>query len=343
MSTLLIEQPLFSHLSSLTTSRGLYEHAEFHEARQEHGYCVDDVARAFILLCRQPNKDLEMLSFQSVYLDFLLDAIAPDGKCHNRMDTDGYWTDRPNTADCWGRAIWALGVGAVYGTDLVMRTRSLQGFRSLTKAMTADRMALAFACLGAGEVLISNPHEVSARHILITAQHHLLPTEKDDNWFWPEPRLRYSNGSVAEAVLLAGWALKDMPLLDQGLRMLKFLLSMETHNEHFSLTPTGGRGPMDKKPAFDQQPLEVAALADACARAWDFTGNPRWLHEVRRAWDWFLGDNDLGVQMFDSKTGGGYDGLTMYGPNLNQGAESTIAMLSTAQRARQLQNFFALP
>ena len=340
MSTLLIEQPALSHLSRLTTSRGLYEHAEFNEARQEHGYCVDDVARAFILLCRQPDKDLEIHSFQSVYLDFILDAIAPNGKCHNRMDIEGYWTDAPSTADCWGRAIWALGVGAVYGTDQVMRRRSLAGFRSLAKAMTADRMALAFAALGAGEVLIANPNEVCARHILITAQYHLLPKGNDESWFWPEPRLRYSNGSVVEAVLLAGWALKDMEVLETGLKMLKFLLTMETLDGHFSVTPTGGRGPRDRKPAFDQQPLEVASLADACARAWDFTGNPHWLLEVRRAWDWFLGDNDLGVQMFDSKTGGGYDGLTPYGPNLNQGAESTIAMLSTAQRAAQLQNFF---
>ncbi len=340
MSTLLIEQPVFSHLSNLTTSRGLYEHARFNEARLEHGYCVDDVARAFILLCRQPEKDLEILSFQNVYLDFILDAIVPDGKCHNRMSIEGYWTDQPSTADCWGRAIWALGVGAVYGVDYAMRARSLAGFRILARAITSDRMSLVFAALGAGEVLIARPEEGAARRILNTVRHHLLPLEKESKWLWPEPRLRYSNGSVVEAVLLAGWALRDMELLDEGLHMLKFLLTTETQDGHFSVTPPGGRGPNDIKPSFDQQPLEVSAIADACARAWDFTGNPHWLLEVKRAWEWFIGNNDLGVVMFDSKTGGGYDGLTMYGPNLNQGAESTIAMLSTAQRALQLQGFF---
>ncbi len=340
MSTLLIDQPIFSHLSHMTTSRGLYEHALLDEARVEHGYCVDDVARAFILLCRQPDKDLEIHSFQSVYLDFLLDAIAPEGKCHNRMGIDGYWTDAPSTADCWGRAIWALGVGAVYGTDINMRSRSLAGFQLLAQGRTADRMSLVFAALGAGEVLISDPSDAFARHILKEVKHNLLPSENHGGWLWPEPRLRYSNGSVVEAVLLAGWGLRDMDLLLQGLHMLKFLLEIETHEGHFSVTPTEGRGLRDRKPAFDQQPLEVAAIADACARAWDFTGNPRWLLEVERAWEWFMGKNDLGVQMFDSKTGGGYDGLTPYGPNLNQGAESTIAMLSTAQRAAQLQSFF---
>jgi hypothetical protein len=340
MSTLLIEQPVFSHLSSMTTSRGLYEHAEFNEARQEHGYCVDDVARAFILLCRQPAKDLEIHSFQNVYLDFILDAITPEGQCHNRMSIDGFWTDMPSTSDWWGRAVWALGVGAVYGTDLSMRNRSLEGFRILTRAMTSDRMSLVFASLGAGEVLIADPTDNAARRILLAAKTQLVPADSNGGWLWPEPRLRYSNGSLVEAVLLSGWALRDMTLLNQGLLMLKFLLQLETSNGHFSVTPPGGRGPLDRMPAFDQQPLEVSALADVCARAWDFTGNPRWLIEVKRAWEWFLGNNDGGVRMFDPITGGGYDGLTPYGPNLNQGAESTIAMLLTAQRAAQLRDFF---
>ena len=342
MITTLTRQPVFTHLASLTTSRGLFEHALLNEARQEHGYCVDDVSRAFILMCRQPQPDAEIRAFQNIYLDFILAGIAEDGQSRNRMNIHGLWTDLPTTQDCWGRATWACGVGAVHGADLEMRTRSLQGFRTLTQALTSDRMALAFAALGAGEVLISDPTEQSAREILLLAELHLLPGAGSGKWLWPEPRLRYGNGSVVEAVLLAGWALRDMALLDKGLAMLKFLLSLETREGHFSVTPSGGRGPHEAGPAFDQQPLEVSAIADACARAWEFSGNPRWLIEVERAWEWFLGSNDLGVQMFDSETGGGYDGLTPSGPNLNQGAESTIAMLSTAQRAIHLEQFFPL-
>ena len=342
MSTTLLRQPVFTHLANLTTSRGLYEHALLNQAREEHGYCVDDVSRAFILLCRQPEPNLEIKALQNIYLDFILEGIAEDGRSHNRMNIHGVWTDRPTTEDCWGRAIWACGVGAVRAADPEMRGRSLQGFHTLTRAATSDRMALAFAALGAGEVLISDPTESSAREILLQAELHLLPKAGSGKWFWPEPRLRYGNGSVVEAVLLAGWALGDMALLEKGLAMLKFLLSVETREGHFSVTPANGRGPLDIGPAFDQQPLEVSALADAAARAWEFTGNPRWLIEVERAWDWFMGSNDLGVQMFDSQTGGGYDGLTPYGPNLNQGAESTIAMLSTAQRASELAQFFPI-
>jgi len=102
------------------------------------------------------------------------------------------------------------------------------------------------------------------------------------------------------------------------------------------VTPVGGRGRDDAGPGYDQQPIEVAALADACASAFRITRQPSWLTGVRLAWDWFLGDNDSATPMFDPRTGGGYDGLERGGRNLNQGAESTLAMLSTAQQARRI-------
>ncbi len=340
MSNVMVKKPDFSHLVRLSTSRGLYEHALFNEAREEHGYCVDDVARGFVLLCRETKQDQHLLALENIYLDFVLEAIAADGSCHNRMNAAGKWTDIPSTSDWWGRAVWATGVGAVHGSTPQIRNRSLEGFRLLTRLSTADRMALAFAALGAGELLILNPKEAAAREILLLAELHLQPKVVDVNWLWPEPRLRYCNGAVVEAILIAGWALRDMALLERGLAMLKFLLVVETHEGHFSVTPPEGRGSGDPKPAFDQQPIEVAALVAAAARAWEYSGNPRWLVEVERGWNWFLGSNDGGVQMFSPETGGGYDGLTQTGPNLNQGAESTISMLSTAQWAGKLQDLF---
>jgi hypothetical protein len=98
----------------------------------------------------------------------------------------------------------------------------------------------------------------------------------------------------------------------------------------------GGRGRFDVTPAFDQQPIEVAALADACARAFAMTAEDRWRSGVRMAWAWFLGDNDTSIPMLDPQTGAGFDGLHRAGRNLNQGAESTLAALSTAQQARRL-------
>jgi hypothetical protein len=80
----------------------------------------------------------------------------------------------------------------------------------------------------------------------------------------------------------------------------------------------------------------VSALADACGSAFRITHQSFWLTGVSLAWDWFLGDNDSATPMFDPRTGGGYDGLERHGRNLNQGAESTLAMLATAQQARRI-------
>jgi hypothetical protein len=155
-------------------------------------------------------------------------------------------------------------------------------------------------------------------------------------WPWPEARLSYSNASIAEALLIAGQALPDPVVASRGLRLLDFLLRTETRDGHLSVTPVGGRGRFDATPAFDQQPIEVATLADACARAFATTADNRWRSGVRMAWAWFLGDNDTSIPMFDPQTGGGFDGLHREGRNLNQGAESTLAALSTAQQARRL-------
>jgi hypothetical protein len=120
------------------------------------------------------------------------------------------------------------------------------------------------------------------------------------------------------------------------LRLLGWLLDRETHEGHLSCTPVGGRGPDDRSPAFDQQPIEAAALADACARAMAVSDDPRWEQGLRLAIGWFDGDNDNGHTMFDPQTGGGFDGLTPTGRNENQGAESTLALLSTMQHAQRL-------
>jgi hypothetical protein len=111
---------------------------------------------------------------------------------------------------------------------------------------------------------------------------------------------------------------------------------METRGDHLSLTPVGGWAPGEARPGFDQQPIEAAAIADACARALGVTQDPRWCAGIDRAVGWFLGNNDSGVPMYDPATGGGFDGLTATGRNANQGAESTLALISTLQQSRKL-------
>jgi hypothetical protein len=102
------------------------------------------------------------------------------------------------------------------------------------------------------------------------------------------------------------------------------------------VTPAGGWAAGEPRPGFDQQAIEVATLADACARAFDLTGERRWADAVVLAGGWFTGLNDIGVALYDERTGGCCDGLEAHGRNENQGAESTLALISTMQQVDRL-------
>jgi hypothetical protein len=325
------EQHGFEHVERLSDERGMFEHAKGLARREEHGYCTDDNARLLIVTTRALDigaaHDLGRLA-----LRFVLDAQDAEGRCHNRMDQSGRWIDRVSNEDCWGRSVWALGTAAVHHTNPSVRRWARRGFDAGLRRRAPWSRSMAFAALGAAEVVTIDAGYAPARAFLVDALNIIgpLPT---GTWQWPEERLRYSNASMAEAVIAAGHAL-DRPLdVDRGLTMLQWLLDLETTNGHLSVTASCGRGPIDRGPMFDQQPIEVAAMADACWRAHAVTGDPSWLRGVSAATAWFDGDNDIGLPMHDPESGGGFDGLQVDSVNLNQGAESTLAFIATMQRA----------
>ena len=194
---------------------------------------------------------------------------------------------------------------------------------------------MAFAALGAAELLAVDPEHRAARELLTDYAASIAAPNGDPAWPWPEPRLTYANAVLAEAMIAAGVALDDPTLRQRGLDLLGWLLEYETADGHLSPTPVAGRGAEDVRPAFDQQPIEVSTLADACARAAAVDASPLWPDGVRCRAAWFQGDNDAGQLMWDPETGGGFDGLHADGVNRNQGAESTLAVLSTLQHARR--------
>jgi hypothetical protein len=331
------QQPVFDHLERLTDHRGLFEHALHTVPRREHGYCVDDVARGLVVVCREPEPGPVACHLARCYLTFVLDALDSTGACHNRMSVDGQWCDQAAVGDWWGRALWGLGVAATSAQTPGLRARALVGFRMAAQRRSPHVRSMAFAALGAAELLGERPDEIAARSLLLDTVVAIgEAVDEDSLWPWPEERLSYGNASIAEALILAGNVLPDAAALSRGLRLLKFLLRTETRDGHLSVTPVGGRGRDDAGPGYDQQPIEVSALADACASAFLITRQSSWLTGVSLAWGWFLGDNDSATPMFDPRTGGGYDGLERHGRNLNQGAESTLAMLATAQQARRI-------
>ena len=194
---------------------------------------------------------------------------------------------------------------------------------------------MVFAGLGAAEVLAVQPRHGPAHRLLTDAIDRIGPLPTTPGWPWPEERLTYANAALAE-VLIAGGLVDRPAAVEDGLRALHWLLELQTVDGHLSPTPAGGFGHEDHLPGFDQQPIEVAALADACARAFAVTGEPSWRAGVELAAEWFEGRNDGGTAMWDAATGGGYDGLTTTGPNRNEGAESTLAFVSTMQQQDRL-------
>jgi hypothetical protein len=196
---------------------------------------------------------------------------------------------------------------------------------------------MAFATFGASEVLENDPVHEGALALVAAAASMLDRPERIEGWHWYEDRLAYANAALPEAMIVAGALTGNDRLVDSGLRQLRWLLDMSSVEGHLSVTPAEGRSPDTVANKFDQQPIEVAALSEACIRAHSLTGDGEWLKGHDLAVQWFLGVNDVGAPMFCADTGGGYDGLTASGPNLNQGAESTIALLTTLQRASQLE------
>lgn len=333
-----LPQPVFDHLARLSDSHGIFEHALFDQPRPEHGYCVDDVARGLVVTVREPSPDRRLRGLTRVYLAFVLQALDATGRCRNRCTVEGVWTDEASLGDWWGRALWGLGATARSAPSADERAQALAGFLLAAQQRSPHLRAMVFAALGAAEVLAIDPDCVPARQLLLAAAEHIMAlgtphTPARPDWIWPEPRLTYANASLAEVLIRAGRHSAEPAVLQQGLALLRFLIRPE--HGHLSVSPAAGRGPGETGPAFDQQPIEVAALADAAAAAYCVTGDSQWLDTVEQAWRWFCGANDSATVMYDARTGAGYDGLEADGRNANRGAESTLAMLATAQLARR--------
>ena len=320
----------------MTDRVGLLEHADGIIPRYEHGYCVDDVARALVVVSRESEPTDEVIVLARRYLYFLVQALDSDGRIHNRLGYDRHWLDKANVEDCWGRAVWGFGVAAVRGATPQVQAEALASFEIILRARSPYPHAMAFAALGAAALLDGIPGHAGARKLLADAVLVIGRPPHDAAWPWPMNRLSYANAAIAEALMAAGSKLGDVAVTDDGLRMLRWLLDRETRNGHLSLTPVGGRGPGTHGRGFDQQPIEAAALADACVYALRIDDDPRWVEGLHMCIGWFLGENDSKTSLFDPVSGGGCDGLSASGRNRNQGAESTMALMSVFQHGQHL-------
>ena len=304
----------------------------------EPGSSVDDVARALVVAARQQERTTELDTLASTCLTFVTDAQAEGGAFRNRRSADGSWCDEPTTGDAWGRALWALGTAMARVPDTGDGTAQ-SAFAQGAALRSPSTRSMAFAGLGAAEVLEVRPRDVVARTLLSDAATLIAPPDQPmgmkavlvDGWHWPEPRLSYANAALAETLLAAGSQLGVWKWFTEGLAMLSWLLETETADGHVSVCPSSGWGQGEVRPVFDQDPADVAALADACARAFDVTADARWSAAVGRCAAWFEGANAADEVLHDRVSGG------CGGPGEgDRGAGSTIAMISTFQQARRL-------
>ena len=169
----------------------------------------------------------------------------------------------------------------------------------------------------------------------------LLRENSTGDWTWFEDVMTYDNGRLPQALIAAGSHLKDDDLLRNGLGALDWLIDLQTDPEdgHISLVGTDGwcrRG--QERARFDQQPVEIPALMDACYEALRATGEKRWLAAMENCFSWFLGRNDVHSALCDLSTGGCFDGIHHMGVNQNQGGESTLSWLLSLHRMHLVHN-----
>lgn len=313
------------HWRALSGGRGLFEHARYSRPRFEHGYCLDDNGRALVVVSRAASCGLEFpAALRDRSFEFVMEATSKR-VWRNRLSTDGVW-ESGSSDDAVGRGLWGLGAAAAWWPDEAGRSRATKRLQSSLGFDSPWWHPRAYGLLGlvAAHRAIAAPKLKDAVSRLAVQ----LPRPRvGEDWVWPERRLRYDNARLPEALIASGAVLEDPEMIDDGLALLSWLIDQEMGNWGFSFTPAEGRGPEDEQPAFDQQPLEAWAMADAAVRAAEVTRDHGWMSAAHLAVTWFMGENDQRIRLYDSESGGCFDGLTEDGVNLNQGAESTLSAL----------------
>tara|TARA_R110000868_G_scaffold233308_2_gene487033 strand:+ start:842 stop:3247 length:2406 start_codon:yes stop_codon:yes gene_type:complete len=327
------------HLAALTDMVGITQHTKFAVPDRRHGYCLDDNARALLVLSelsrlRSPTPQEEQLAL--TYAAFVEHAwSATDNRVHNFMGFDRTWLDDAGADDAHGRTVWALGAVARQKDNRFLDRWAAARLLEMAPALTTltSPRAWAYGLLGISNLLKRFPSHRSLEQLRVELSNRLYQRWSDaaePGWVWFEDRLGYDNARLCEALIESGHGTGNKSHLDAGLDTLRWLMTLQTAEAgHFRPIGTETFGSDRRHPQpFDQQPLEASAAVSACLAAARVTGDAAWQSEARRAFNWFLGANDLGIPVVDVKRGACFDGLHPDRRNANQGAESTLAYLS---------------
>jgi glycosyltransferase involved in cell wall biosynthesis len=326
------------HFNRLTDDTGMLQHSIFTIPNYAEGYTTDDNARALIFAVQLDNgqyrEHIQDSSFR--YLAFLQHAFNPvKGRFRNFLGYDRRWKETAGSEDCHGRALWGLGTVLGRSRDQGLRCAAGRLFEISLPAVLefSSPRAWAYALLGIQEYLDSYPGDRDAqkiRSVLSTRLLEMYESIRSPGWKWFEDILAYGNARLPQAMLLVGSACEDDRMVSAALEALDWLLKTQRCETNLHFVPIGSQGFYRKggeKARFDQQPLEAAGAVSACLQAYRVTGDSRWRSEAWSVFNWFLGDNDLQLPLYDSATGGCRDGLHPDRANENQGAESTLSFL----------------
>ena len=338
------------HLYRMTDQTGIVEHAVFVVPNYPEGYSTDDNARALIVAIllegTGAGAPLGSVDLAARYLAFLWLALDPStNRFRMCLSYEREWQEKEGSEDSHGRALWGLGTLLGRSRDTGLRGAAGRMFELAVPAAVEFKSprACAFALLGLLEYLDSFPGDraaLSASDALANRILNSYRSNRSDDWKWFENGLAYSNARLPQALIRAGMRAANDEMVTAGLEALDWLLAIQRCDVRGHFVPIGSQGFYSKtteKARFDQQPVEACAAVSACLQAYRATGKGRWRKEAWSAMNWFLGDNDLQIALYDPTTGGCRDGLHPDRANENQGAESTLSFLMALLEMRKLE------
>jgi len=334
------------HLTLMTDPTGMLQHAHFGVPRYAEGYCVDDNARALLLMTlleEEGELDARVIrALTSRYLAFVSYAFNPErGRFRNFMSYSRLWTEEHGSEDSHGRTLWALGNVVGRSGDPGRQTMARDLFHAALPAVKAfsSPRAWAYTLMGLHEYLRAYEGDTRMRQTVTLFSEKLMDLFRrasGPDWHWFEERVTYCNARLPQALIRSGSLLQRPDMAELGLRALEWLAQLQSADGYFAPIGSNGfytRG--EERAQFDQQPVDACAMVSACREAFRASADPRWTERADSAFHWFLGQNQLQQALYDPRSGGCRDGLHADRVNENQGAESTLSFLLALMEMRQ--------
>jgi glycosyltransferase involved in cell wall biosynthesis len=327
--------PSFSmaHIRRLTDDTGIVQHAKYGIPNLKEGYCLDDNARALIMvmLAYKQNKDKVALDLLPIYLSYIQYMQNDDGDFRNFLSYRREYLDEVGSDDSFGRTIWALGFLIDNAPNNSYREFARELFLAAIPHLSqlTHLRGMANSIIGLASYLHANPHDggmVAELNNLVAPLKAAYRAHSKEKWQWFEEKMTYDNALLPLALLHHYQITEDPESLEIGMLTMNFL--DEKTLEKGYLNPVGNDGWLfegGEMATFDQQAIETMAMVLMYFKAYEVSLDKQYIEKMYLCYQWFLGENILRLPLYDSETKGCGDGLQTYGVNRNQGAESTLA------------------